>query len=154
MTNVNIAGQGSANGVFRLSSTGSVIQAQLGTVKFGAVTVKSASIQLDLEPASSEKSSDATIYGDVQFEALETNVAVHLYSSAPGVVPKRTEWTVYAELSSSDNTLALSKIAPKLKGTDFDLALKDVVFIAASQDDPDIGAVVSGAYQPKEGETE
>ena len=152
LNNINIAGHGSANAVLSFSSTGSVIHAELGTVQFGEVTINSAYIQLDLQPASNSKSSDAFIYGDIRFEALETNVAVHLYPSAPDVVPKRTEWTVYAELTSFDNTLALSKIEPRLKGTDFDLALKEVVFIAASRDDPDAGTVITGAYKPKEGE--
>ena len=90
LTNVDIASQESVNAVFSFSSTGSIILAQPSTVKFRVVTVKSASIQLNLEADSSEKSSDAAICGDVQFEALETNVAVHLYSSAPGVIPRRT----------------------------------------------------------------
>ncbi|KAF8546084.1 hypothetical protein OG21DRAFT_1528059, partial [Imleria badia] len=151
LNNINIAGHGSANAVLSFSSTGSIIHAELGTVQFGEVTINSAYIQLDLQPASSSKSSDAFIYGDIKFEALETDVAVHLYPSAPDVVPKRIEWTVYAELTSSDNTLSLSKLEPRLKGTAFDLALKDVVFIAASQDDPDVGTVITSAYKPKEG---
>lgn len=152
LTNISIAGHGSANAVLSFSSAGSVIHAELGIVQFGDITVNSANINLDLEPASSSKPSDAFIYGDVKFEALEINVAVHIYPSAPGVTPKRTEWTVYADLSSSSDTLALSKIAPRLKGTKFDLALKDVVFIAASQDDPDVGTVIPILYQPKQGE--
>lgn len=152
MVNISIAGYGSGNAILSLSSSGSVIHAELGTVQLGGVTINSAYIQLDLQPASSTKSSDATIYGDIKFEALETDIAVHLYPSAPNVVPKRTEWTVYAELTSSDDILALSNIEPRLKGTDFDLALKNVLFIAASQDDPDIGTVITSTYKPKQGE--
>lgn len=152
LTNINIAGHGSGNATLSFSSAGSFIHADLGTVPFGDVTLNSAYIQLDLQPSSSTKSSDPIVYGAVRFEALETNAAVQLYSSAPHVVPKRTEWTVYAELTSPDNTLALSKIEPRLKGTDFDLALKDVLFIAASQDDPKIGTDISSAYKPRAGE--
>jgi hypothetical protein len=154
LTNVNIADHGSGKAALIFSSTGSVIRAELGTVRFGdVVTVTSALIQLDLQPTSSSKPSDAIIYGDVKFEALEIKVSVYLYPSARNAVPKRTEWTVYAELTTSDNTLALSKIEPRLKGTHFDLALKNVLFIAASQDDPDAGTVITSAYKPKEGGT-
>ncbi|KAH0835774.1 hypothetical protein J3R83DRAFT_9617 [Lanmaoa asiatica] len=132
LTNVNIAGRGSGNAALSFSSNGSVIHAELGSAQFGDVTINSVYIQLDLQPAASTKPSDAIIYGDVRFEALETDVTVHLYSSAPNIIPKCTEWTVYAELMSSDNTLALSKIEPRLKGTDFNIALKNALFIAAS----------------------
>ena len=147
MTNVNIGGHGSGKAVFSFSSAGSFTHAELVTVQFGDVTVTSAYIQLDLEPNSGSKSSDAIIYeDDVIFEALETNNSVHFYPSTPNAVPKRTEWTVYAELTTSD-------IEPRLKGMDFDHALKNVLFIGASQDDSDVGTVVTSAYKSKEGGT-
>lgn len=129
MTNVNIGGHGSGKAVFSFSSAGSFTHAELVTVQFGDVTVTSAYIQLDLEPNSGSKSSDAIIYeDDVIFEALETNNSVHFYPSTPNAVPKRTEWTVYAELTT-------------------------VLFIGASQDDSDVGTVVTSAYKSKEGGT-
>lgn len=94
--------------------------------------------------------------GTVVFSGLTLDVAVYLY---PSIDPKESsnilmmreaedtadglQWTI---VSAVDDTLALSKIITQVHGTFLDLALKHVVFVAASCDNPDVGNMIVSGY--------
>jgi len=159
---VNVAGHQVGDANLVINSDGVNIHGGLangGTVNFGLVTLSQAFIDINYRNATSGKQTDATIVGDVSFSGLDFKAAVHLYSSAdvPNTSPptsKQIEWTVFAELTTNYDQLALSKFVPELRGSTLDLALSHAVFIAASQDDPDIGAVVSAAYSFHKGRSQ
>jgi hypothetical protein len=98
--------------------------------------------------ASRARRTDTVIRGKVELEnhPLTFPAAAYLYVS-PG--SKDTEWTVMATLTdSSSPTLPLSKIAPQVAGSSLDLALKEVVFVAASTDKPNTGLMILSQYKP------
>ena len=130
-----------------ITSHNVVIRGDLTTdvIQLGDIELKRAFLQITLEAKGSGKATDVILGGEVAFSTLVFDAAVHLYRS-PGRSTKSLEWTLFAALTAKDKTLALSEVVPNVAGTPFDLALTQVVFVAASRDDPSIGNMVTSGY--------
>lgn len=50
-----------------------------------------------------------------------------------------------------DDAWALSKLVPEVRGTPLDLGLTQVVFVAASQDNPEVGTTICSNYSVRNG---
>ncbi|PVF92098.1 hypothetical protein CPB86DRAFT_844605 [Serendipita vermifera] len=153
LKDVNVAGHTSANATLAINSTNVLIRGDLTSdvIAFGDVQVRKAYLQVKLESGKSThgKRVDTIVGGEVEFVGLTFEAAVHLYPSSDE--NKGTEWTVLAALTSGNDTFALSKIASELDGTPFNLALSQVVFVAASKDDPDLGQMITSGYTFQQG---
>lgn len=121
-----------------------------GLVTFGDVQLKGSSLDILMESkdAPHGRRTHATIQGDVHFNPhFVFPATAHLYRDN-----KHAEWTVFATLTDSlQPHLALSKIAPDVEHTLFDLVLSKVVFVAASKDHPKFGQTFEGGYKYHKG---
>lgn len=118
-------------------------------IEFGDVQVKRAFLQLEFETSEKIRSTDVIVGGEVSFFSLTFDAAVHLYKER-GDASKALQWTVLAALTVKDEFLALSKVVPEVKGTYLDLALRRVVFVAASKEDPSLGNMIVNGYDKLE----
>ncbi|KAF8228134.1 hypothetical protein L208DRAFT_1293165 [Tricholoma matsutake] len=148
LTNIAVAGYQVANAMLTISSTGVVLFGKLTgqVLEFDEVEIRDPFLKIAFASSGSQKKSDVMVGGVVDFLHLRLTVAAHLYRWAG-----RTEWAILAELSAQDETLALSKIVPDVKDTFLDLALKNVLFVVASQDDPSLEAVTETRYMIRKG---
>ncbi|PVF92097.1 hypothetical protein CPB86DRAFT_239611 [Serendipita vermifera] len=153
LQDVNIAGHTSANATLAINPTSILLRGDLTSdvIEFGEVQLRKAYLQVKLDSGKSThgKRVDTIVGGEVEFAGLAFEAAVHLYPSQGE--KKGTEWTVLAALTSGNDTFALSKISSELDGTPFDLALSQVVFVAASKDDPGLGQMITSGYTFQQG---
>ncbi|PVF91963.1 hypothetical protein CPB86DRAFT_718410 [Serendipita vermifera] len=153
LQDVNIAGHTSVNAILAINPTGILLLGDLTSdvIGFGEVQLRKAYLQVKLDSGKSihGKRVDTIIGGEVDFAGIRFEAAVYLYPSQDD--RKGIEWTVLAALTSGNDTFALSKIAPELDGTPFDLALSQVVFVAASKDDPALGQMITSGYTFQQG---
>ncbi|TBU56241.1 hypothetical protein BD310DRAFT_931958 [Dichomitus squalens] len=129
-----------------------VIRGDLTTdaVQFGDIELKRAFLQVTFEAKGNGKTTDLILGGEVAFSTLLFDAAVHLYRSPDGS-KKSLEWTVLAALTATDEAWQLSKVVPEIEGTPFDLALTQVVFVAASKDDPSLGNMITSGFSFHQG---
>jgi hypothetical protein len=154
LEDVSIGGHTAANAKLEINSTSVLLRGDLTSdgIEFGDVKLRNAYLQVKLESRGSArgKKVDTIIGGQVEFASLSFEAAVHIYPSASE--QGGTEWTVLAALTSDNDTFALSKIASELDGTPFNFALTQVVFVAASKNDPSLGQMITSGYVFHEGE--
>lgn len=150
--NVDIAGHTSANATLAISPTGILLRGDLtsNVATFGNIEVQRAYLQVRLDSKRSPhgKRVDTIIGGEVNWANLGLAVGVHIYPSSDN--KKSTEWTILAALDDG-NSFKLSEMISELDGTPFDLDLKQVVFVAASKDDPSLGQMITSGYTFHEG---
>ncbi|PVF91964.1 hypothetical protein CPB86DRAFT_718414 [Serendipita vermifera] len=153
LQDVNVAGHTSANATLAINSANVLIRGDLTSdvIEFGDVQVRKAYLQVKLDSGKSAhgKRVDTIVGGEVEFVGLTFEAAVHLYPSSDE--NKGTDWTVLAALTSGTDTFTLSEIASELDGTPFNLALSQVVFVAASKDDPELGQMITSGYTFQQG---
>lgn len=145
---MQIEGYAAANALLTIGPKGVGIRGDVtstGSLTFGEVELKRAFIQIDLVKGA--EGSGVALGGEVAFQGLTFDALAHLYKGTGGT----TQWTVLAAITTSTNALAISKLVPELKGTFLDLALTQVVFAAASQDDPQVAALLGVPYQLHQG---
>jgi hypothetical protein len=119
-------------------------------IPFGDVQLHDPELHILMESRYSVagRRTDTTIRGNAKLEnnPLTFPAAALLYVP-PG--SKNTEWTVMATLTDRDlPVLQLSKVVPQVAGNSLDLSLKDVIFVAASKDDPNTGHMIISHYKP------
>ena len=151
LQNVEIAGHTAVNASLAINPTGVLLRGDLDSnaITFGDVELKKAFLQVRFETSDSGKKTDLIIGGEVAFSGLTFDAAVHLYPAAGD--SKGIEWTILAALTAGDNSLALSRVVSEVKGTFLDLSLRQVVFVAASRDDPSIGQMIASGYSFHQG---
>ena len=148
LQNVEIEGRVAANALLTIGPTGVGIRGDVtssGGLTFGEVELKKAFIQIDLVKGA--KGSGVALGGEVAFQGLTFDALAHFYKGNTGAL----QWTVLAAIATGTNALAISKLVPELKGTFLDLALTQVVFAAASQDDPQVASLLPVPYQLHQG---
>jgi hypothetical protein len=118
-------------------------------IPFGDVMLHDPELHIHMESEFSVagRRTDTAIRGKVELDnGLAFLAAAYLYVS-PG--SKEIDWTVMATLTSDKfPVLALSKIVPEVEGSSLDLALREVVFVAASKDEPQLGKMIISHYKP------
>ena len=148
LQDVQIEGYAAANALLTIGPKGVGIRGDVtssGSLTFGEVELKKAFIQIDLVKGA--EGSGVAVGGSVAFQGLTFDALAHLYKGTGGA----TQWTVLAAVTTGTNALAISKLVPELKGTFLDLALTQVVFAAASQDDSQVAALLGVPYQLHQG---
>ena len=148
LQDVQIDGHIAANASLDIGPSGVIIRGDVSSsesITFGDVELKKAFIEIDLVQGA--EGSGVMIGGEVAFEGLTFDALVHLYKGDAGSL----QWTVFASLTASNDSLALSKLVPELHGTFLDLALTQVVFAAASQDDPVVSSQTVIPYKLHKG---
>ncbi|QRV90278.1 hypothetical protein RhiJN_18296 [Ceratobasidium sp. AG-Ba] len=146
----------SVDALLKLSSTGVQIQASLKDFELHpgdlAVTLTSAYMRVSFEKEGSGRSSDVSIGGQVKLAGISVpaiSAGVHLYKTSSS---EHLEWTVYGTFTDLGNKTTLGKLFPQVKGTFLeDFALEDLMFIAASKDDPSISDLNPQKYPIKKG---
>ena len=139
LQNVQVEGHTAGDAQLTLGPNGAVIKGDITSstsIAFDDIELTKAYISIDLPAKSSGQQPSVMLGGEVSFEGIVFDALVHLYkgdASAKGI-----QWTVYASLSTI-SSLSHFKSLAKLNGSFLDLELTQVVFAAASQDDPSIG---------------
>jgi hypothetical protein len=153
----------------QISDTGAMIKGQLdSSVSLGDISVTKPFIQVSFGKSASGKTSEVALGGEVQFEGITIDAAVHLYQSADG--SKKIEWTIIGAMSSSGD-LSISSLVSELKvslylfychmssanvwqqGSFLDgITLRNASFIVASKDDPALGAMLPKPYPIHQGQ--
>ncbi|KAI0761189.1 hypothetical protein BD413DRAFT_617238 [Trametes elegans] len=129
-----------SDAILSLSSTGIILRADIESVELPGdvgLSLASAHIEVSFEKEGSGRSTEITLGGRVQLAGLATlpsiTASVHLNKSAA----KDLEWTVYGTFVDLGNTTTLGQLFPELRGSFLEnFALQDLMFIAASRDDP------------------
>ncbi|KAG9099671.1 hypothetical protein FRC07_010504, partial [Ceratobasidium sp. 392] len=138
-----------------LSSKGVLVEAKVKEIKLPGglgVTLKSAYMKVSFEKEDSGRSTDVALGGEVVLDELgdlDVSAGVHLYKDASS---KKLEWTVYGTFDKLGNSTTLGKLFPQVH-TPFlaDLALQNLMFIAASKDDPTLSSLNPNKYSIKKG---
>ncbi|CCO30909.1 hypothetical protein BN14_04942 [Rhizoctonia solani AG-1 IB] len=146
----------SVNAVVELSSKGALVRAQVDRVKLPGdigIDLTSAYMQVAFEKKGSGKSTDVMLGGNVVLEGFSLHAisaGVHLYKTATS---NQLEWTVYGTFTDLQNTTTLGQLFPGLQNSSFlkDFALQDLMFIAASRDDPSLSQMNPQKYPIKKG---
>lgn len=153
LTEVSIGDHTALDASLTITGHSVLVKGDLTTddVSFGDIKLKRAYLQLLFESTTDGFKTDAIIGGQVSFSELDFEASVHLYNSPDPDGENQLEWTVLAALTTDGETLALSKLVPDVAGSLLDLALNQVVFVAASKDDPSIGNMITSGYSFHEG---
>ncbi|PVF94618.1 hypothetical protein CPB86DRAFT_712792 [Serendipita vermifera] len=164
MTSIVLEGSYAAGGEFSLRAQ--VDNFDMNTVSdlFESMTHDSVSIpDIDVKIASASMSISSGTGLEIKLQ--DVNIAGHTSANATLAINSTNvllrgdltsdviafEWTVLAALTSGTDTFALSKIVSELDGTPFNLALSQVVFVAASKDDPELGQMITSGYTFQQG---
>ncbi|RPD59113.1 hypothetical protein L226DRAFT_510190 [Lentinus tigrinus ALCF2SS1-7] len=148
LQDVEVEGHTAADATLIISAAGVTIRGDVTSsdaITFGEVELKSAFVEVTLQKGA--EGSSVALGGEIEFEGLVLDAIVHLYKGTDN----KTQWTAYASLTAPGDTLSFSKLVPALEGSFLDLALSQVVFVAASQDDPFVPSVVSTSYAFRQG---
>ncbi|KAG8734262.1 hypothetical protein FRC10_011809 [Ceratobasidium sp. 414] len=145
----------STKATISLSSKGVLVEAEVDRIKlpgdFG-ISLVPAYMKVSFEKEGSGQSTDVALGGQVEldgFTAPDIPAGVHLYKTASS---KNLEWTVYGRFTKLGNTTTLGKLFPQAQGTFLaDFALQDLLFIAASKDDPTLSSFNPQKYPIKKG---
>ena len=150
LTDVEVEGYVAANALLAIGPGGVTIRGDVtmtgASLTFGELELKKAYIEISLRKNAED--SGVVLGGEVAFSSFTLDALVHLYRGKSG---KGVEWTVFASLSAAGDTLAISKLVPEVKDTFLDLTLSEVVFVAASQEDPLVSSLVSTKYKVHKG---
>ena len=138
----------------QMSSHGVLIEGSIADVKFAEIiSLKQASIQVSLEKVSSQRSTDIALAGEIEIEGLsftQISAAVHLYKSAGA---KTLDWTIYGKFTALGDALTLSSLIHELQNTFLaNVSLKELLFIAASRDDPVLSSMNPQKYPIVQGQ--
>ncbi|KAI0715902.1 hypothetical protein C8T65DRAFT_694551 [Cerioporus squamosus] len=148
LQDVEIEGHIAADATLVISATGVTIRGDITSsdaISFGEVELKKAFGEVTLLKGAD--GSGVALGGEIAFEGFTLDALVHLYKGQDS----KTQWTVFALLTAPGDTLALLKLVPELKGSFLDLALSQAVFVAASQSDPFVPAVISTTFTFRQG---
>ncbi|KAG8718276.1 hypothetical protein FRC09_012899 [Ceratobasidium sp. 395] len=144
----------SANATIKLSSNGALVRAEVERIDLPGdlgIGLASAYMQVSFEKQGSNKSTDVALGGKVVFDGIDLpaiSAGVHLYKSES----KKLQWTIYGTFTDLGNTTTLGQLFPELQGTFLQtFALQDLLFIAASQDDPLVSQMNPQKYPIKKG---
>jgi hypothetical protein len=133
----------------QITPSGIVISSGIGDVPFKSVTLKGAQLNASFMASKAAKTSTVSLSGGVSFQRCPTLVisaAVHLYTGDKDTL----EYTIYGSVAH-ESKVTLGDIV-KLQGTDFgDLALGNLLFVVASQDDPEVSELNPQKHKIKEG---
>lgn len=140
----------------QMSSAGVVIDSKIADVKFPEVDIillKQASIHIAFEKVNSQRSTDVALAGEIEVEGLnvtQISAAVHLYK-APGA--ERMDWTVYGKFTQLGDAPPLGSLIYSLRGTFLEnISLQDLMFVAASNDDPVLSSMNPQKYHITKGQ--
>ena len=120
-----------------------------------AVSLVAGYMEVSFEKRGSGRSSDVALGGTVQLEGLPSvpsiEAGVHLYKTSTG--SNDLQWTVYGSFTALGNTTTLGELFSELKGSFLqDFALQDLMFVAASSDDPVLSHMNPQKYPIRKGE--
>ncbi|KAG8711415.1 hypothetical protein FRC08_015924, partial [Ceratobasidium sp. 394] len=145
----------SANATIDLSSKGVLVEAKVDRIKLPddlGVSLVSAYMKVSFEKEDSGKSTDVALGGQVELDGFRVpaiSAGVHLYKASSS---KKLEWTVYGTFTELGNTTTLGELFPQTQKTFLaDFALQDLMFIAASKDDPTLSSLNPKKYPIKRG---
>ncbi|KAG8785050.1 hypothetical protein FRC12_018030 [Ceratobasidium sp. 428] len=148
-------GHSSTDVTIELTSKGVTVEGKTGRIKLSddpGVSLVSAYMKVSFEKEDSGKSTDVALGGQVElagFQAPSISAGVHLYKDSS---TNKLEWTVYGTFTELGNTTTLGKLFPKAKTAFFaDFALQNLMFIAASKDDPTLSSLNPNKYPIKKG---
>ncbi|KAI0643226.1 hypothetical protein C8Q79DRAFT_915601 [Trametes meyenii] len=142
--------------VVQLSSKGVRVRATAENLKLPGdigISLVDGYMEVSFETQGSGRSTDVALGGKVQLNGFSSipsiQAGVHLYksSSTPAL-----EWTVYGSFTDLGNTTTLGNLFPGLKKSFLqDFALQDLMFVAASSDDPALSHFNPLKYPIKKG---
>ncbi|KAG8699852.1 hypothetical protein FRC09_006332 [Ceratobasidium sp. 395] len=148
-------GHSSTDVTIELTSKGVTVEGKAGRIKLSddpGVSLVSAYMKVSFEKEDSGKSTDVALGGQVElagFKAPSISAGVHLYKDSSS---DKLEWTVYGTFTELGNTTTLGKLFPKARDTFIaDFALQNLMFIAASKDDPTLSSLNPNKYSIKKG---
>lgn len=134
----------------QVSSSGILLTGTIPEIVFKDITLKQASMQVSFEKKDASRSSDVALAGIIEFDpcpGLKFSAAVHLYSGDDDTL----EWTIYGSFANAAK-VSLADIVQELRNTAFGgLAIENVLFVVASQDDPEISSMNPEKYEIREG---
>ncbi|KAL0955635.1 hypothetical protein HGRIS_001868 [Hohenbuehelia grisea] len=123
-----------------LSSKGLTVEGKIDNVTFPNVpiTLEEASLRISFEKVKSKKSTDVALAGAIKkvgdLNLPHISAAVHLYKTSES---NTLDWTVYGRFDELPRNPSLGSVFHQLQGSFLEnVALEDVLFIAASKDDP------------------
>ncbi|KAG9119488.1 hypothetical protein FRC07_005468 [Ceratobasidium sp. 392] len=145
----------SVDALLKLSSSGVQIQASVKDIVLPGnlgVTLVSAYMRASFEKEGSSRSSDVSLGGKVKLAGVQVpaiSAGVHLYKTSSS---EHLDWTVYGTFVDLGNTTTLGDLFPEVRKTFLEnFALEDLMFIAASKDDPSISDLNPQKYPIKKG---
>ncbi|KAG8679098.1 hypothetical protein FRC09_019259 [Ceratobasidium sp. 395] len=148
-------GHSSTDVTIELSSKGVTVEGKTSSIKLSddlGLSLVSAYMRVSFEKEGSKKSTDVALGGQVElagFQVPSISAGVHLYKDSSS---NKLEWTVYGTFTELGNTTTLGQLFPKAKGTFIaDFALQNLLFIAASKDDPMLSSLNPNKYEIKKG---
>jgi hypothetical protein len=153
LRNVDVAGYDAADVTASFTLSGVSLSGTLSSntvLTFGDAEIRNAVLQVSFWTSQKQKQVDVMLGGTLAVDFLDFTVtaAVHLYPGSGGI-----EWAVVAELDSQEHSIALSDVVSVIKkGSFLDLSLKNIVFMAASSDDPLISRSYPG-YTVRRGQS-
>ncbi|KAG8775918.1 hypothetical protein FRC12_001190 [Ceratobasidium sp. 428] len=144
-----------SSATIELSSSRVLVQASLDKIVLPGelgVNLVSAYMRVSFEKQGSGKSTDVALGGTIQLDGINVpaiSAGVHLYKLSPS---EKLEWTVYGTFTELGNTTTLGQLFPDVRETFLaDFALQDLMFIAASKDDPSLSQLNHQKYPVKKG---
>ncbi|KAG8697338.1 hypothetical protein FRC11_000097, partial [Ceratobasidium sp. 423] len=145
------------NATIKLGTAGVYIQGSIQDVPLSQVPdlkLVSAFMRISFERVGSEKSTDVTLGGEIQYShrgaSFTISADVHFYKSPSS---GRMEWTVYGSFDALGSQTTLGKLFPPCQNTFLsEFAINDLLFAYASQEDPVIDSLNPQKYPIKKGE--
>ncbi|KAG9085708.1 hypothetical protein FRC06_003487, partial [Ceratobasidium sp. 370] len=145
----------SANAIVSLSSKGVLVQSSVDNITLPGelgVNLVSAYMRVSFEKVGSDRSTDVALGGKIELDGINLptiSAGVHLYKEGSA---KTLEWTAYGTFTDLGNTTTLGQLFPDLHETFLEnFALQDLMFIAASKDDPSLSQLNPQKYPIKKG---
>ncbi|KAG8735240.1 hypothetical protein FRC10_010828 [Ceratobasidium sp. 414] len=145
----------SANATINLSSKGVLVQSSVEKITLPGelgVNLVSAYMRVSFKKVGSGQSTDVALGGMIELDGIKLptiSAGVHLYKESSS---ETLEWTAYGTFTDLGNTATLGQLFPDLRETFLEsFALQDLMFIAASRDDPSSSQLNPQKYPIKKG---